>query len=195
MKKAIREIKELLTMIVIVFICTIFIQGEVGASTVVKQSSMEGTLQENDLLIVEKISYKFNAPESGDIIIFREESTEGFWGSSIGITLNDLIRKLTGKEQRKRYVKRIIGLPRDEVEIKEDGVFVNGDKLDEIYIKGITEDGSYKTPLKVPKGRVFVLGDNRENSTDSRHFGFIDYDRIDGKVILRLYPFNKIDTY
>ena len=142
--------------------------------TIVRQISMEDTLVENDYVFVSKQSYTiFGEPERGDIIVFKS-------------TLFDA----AGNE--KLLVKRIIGLPGDAVSIKQGVVYVNGEALDETYLK----DGYTATEMeevKVAANCYFVMGDNRQHSTDSRSesVGQIRKDDIVGKVVLRAYPFDK----
>jgi Peptidase S26. len=78
------------------------------------------------------------------------------------------------------------------VDIKDGHVYLNGEILDEPYAKGITYEGSMELPVTVGESQLFVMGDNREHSFDSRDFGLIDISHVEGKVVFRLYPFNKI---
>jgi len=89
-------------------------------------------------------------------------------------------------------VKRVIGIPGDEVNIKDGYVYINGEKLKEPYVKGETFSGEINFPIKVPDNKLFVLGDNRPVSKDSRAFGLINSDQVEGKAIFRVFPFNKI---
>lgn len=151
--------------------------------TIVRQSSMEDTLHENDYMIMYKRAYLKHGPERGDIIIFQ----------------SDLIDEDSGKD--KLLIKRAIGLPGDEIMIKDGKVFINGEEYHEDYIKdGFTP--AFEIPLEgetytVPEGTYFCMGDNRAGSVDSRRteVGCVDADLIRGKVILRLFPFNKIQRF
>ena len=151
--------------------------------TIVKQSSMEDTLKENDYMIMYRQAYKKNTPERGDIIIFQ----------------SDLINEDSGKD--KLLIKRVIGLPGDEIMIKEDQLYINGEAYHEDYLKdGYTP--AFEIPpegetYKVPEDSYFCMGDNRVGSVDSRRseVGVISKDVIKGKVIVRLFPFNKIKTF
>ena len=92
------------------------------------------------------------------------------------------------------YIKRVIGIPGDHVQIKEDGVYVNGGKLNEDYLQDwvVTTDlGGLYTDVIVPAGTVYVLGDNRGESVDSRRFGCIPVEKIESKAVLRFWPLNK----
>ena len=144
--------------------------------TIVCEHSMENTLHEHDYLFVSKLSYKlFGEPKYGDIIVFQSDITNEANGS------------------KKLLIKRVIGVPGDELKITGGVVYLNGEPLDEPY----TKDGYTNTEMDtitVPEGSLFVMGDNRQNSADSRDFlrvGFVDQSTVKGKVFLRLYPFNK----
>ena len=95
------------------------------------------------------------------------------------------------------YIKRVIGLPGDHIEIKNKGVYRNGTRLEESYLDPgtVTDsvDGCF-TDIVVPDGYIYVLGDNREVSGDSRRFGCIPIDKIEGKAVFRFWPFNKIGS-
>ena len=168
-KKEIFEwVKVFALAIVFAFIITQFIKP-----TLVRGDSMYSTLEEGDYLIINRMSYKFKDPERGDIIVFKSDLQQDD-GSS------------------KDLVKRVIGVSGDRVKIENSKVYVNGEELTEPYIHDEVTEGDIDTV--VPENSVFVLGDNRDISLDSRYseVGFIDNSDILGKVFIRLYPFNKI---
>ncbi len=148
--------------------------------TIVKQSSMENTLKENDYVIMYKQAYRSTLPERGDIIIFQS-------------SLEDLN---TG--QGKLLIKRVIGLPGDQISIRDSQLYINDSYYEEDYLKdGYTP--AETNPLEgetfiVPDYQYFVMGDNRAGSIDSRSndVGCVSLDQIRGKAVLRLFPFNKI---
>ncbi len=133
--------------------------------------SMTPTLQNNDLLIASRIDYRLHQPERGDIIILKSPF-----------------------DPSHDYIKRVIGLPHDRILIRNNQVLVNGVVLDEPYVAGWTEpadwpgQGGEANGALVPDGMYFVLGDNRDHSSDSRFFGWVSRDQIDGKVLLRFWP-------
>ena len=155
--------------IVLAFVITLFIKP-----TLVSGDSMLPTLHENDYLIINKIGYKIGEPKNGDVIVFKSdlEKNDG--------TTKDL-------------VKRIIGVAGDKVVIKDGKVYLNDKLLDETYLsEGMDTTGD--VDIVVPEGKLFVLGDNREVSLDSRYeqVGLADVNDVEGKVLVRLYPFNDI---
>lgn len=145
--------------------------------TIVKERSMQPTLQNNDYLFISKQAYTlFGDPKHGDIIVF--ESHE----------------KLENG-RNKMLIKRVIGLPGDTVEILNGRIYVNGEMLEEDYIlEPYTNEADAGNYFKVPEGCVFAMGDNRGVSLDSRYerIGYVEIDDIMGKAFVRLYPFNRI---
>jgi signal peptidase I len=154
--------------------------------------SMEPTLVPGDRVIVAKIPYYLHDPQRGDIIVFEEpdpakEPERGVWGAvthwlgqGLGFTPPD----------NPDYIKRVIGIPGDVVSGKRGHVFVNGVQLSEPYLKGRTEPFKETT---VPEGELFVMGDNRANSLDSRFgLGFVPIDRVIGKAVFVIWPVGNI---
>ena len=135
---------------------------------------MYPTLVERDYLIVNRIAYKVGEPKYKDIIVFKTDLTEE-----------------NGK--KKDLVKRVIGVPGDHVKIQDSKVYVNDKLLDETsYIHNNRTDGDID--IVVPEGKLFAMGDNRENSNDSRFpdVGMVDEDEVLGKVMVRLLPLDNI---
>lgn len=194
-KKVIKEIRGGIISILGTFFIVALLNSKAYAKVQVQQSSMENTLFNNQQLIVDKLSYNFVEPERGDIIIFLENEEKG---TIIDDTLEivDNIASIFDNNKydskNNRLVKRVIGVPGDEVDIKDGYVYLNGKKLEELYAKGVTINREFKFPIKVEEDKLFVLGDNRMVSKDSRTFGLIDYNQVEGKAICRVYPFNQI---
>ncbi len=167
--------KELLSWafyIVFVIILTYLILTYVGQRTRVDGQSMENTLHNGDNLIVEKLSYRFNDPERFDIIVFPPYDTDEY------------------------YIKRIIGLPGETVQIDTEGnIYINGEILEEDYGKEtIKNPGRAIDPITLGEDEYFVLGDNRNNSTDSRstRVGNVTRDQIIGRAWVRIWPLSDI---
>lgn len=162
-------IKDIVIAVVIAFIIVQFIKP-----TIVMESSMEPNFYERDYLLVSRMAYKFDKmPQKGDVIIFK----------------SDLETK-NGK--KKLLIKRVIGLPGDEISIHDGMVSVNGELDDQSYTsEGVT---SGDMDVTVPEDELFCMGDNRPVSVDSRSgkVGCIEMSRVVGKAVFRAFPFNKI---
>lgn len=177
-KKRSHPLKDILSFVIciLVVVAAVFlIVNYVGQRTQVSGSSMETTLHDGDNLIVDKISYRLHDPERFDIIVFP------YKGAS--------------SDKETFYIKRIIGLPGERVRIENGFIYINGELLDESYGKDnelILNPGRASQEIKLADDEYFVLGDNRNNSSDSREIGNIKKDDIEGKAWLRIYPFDKI---
>ena len=172
MKNILKEILSTSIYLLIVLLITYLIVNFVGQRTEVVGSSMESTLSDGDNLIVDKITYRFSNPERYDIIVFPFQY-----------------------EKNTYYIKRIIGLPGETVQIVGQTILINGEPLEEAY--GSTEmkiAGVAEQPLKLGKDEYFVLGDNREVSLDSRRNGPVPLSRIEGKLLLRIFPLKRFGT-
>ncbi|MBS8262986.1 signal peptidase I [Mesobacillus boroniphilus] len=165
-----------LGMIIFVFIRIFFF-----SNYVVEGESMLPTLEDGNKVVVNKLGYESKDLERFDVIVFHANKEEDF-------------------------VKRVIGLPGDKVEYREDMLFINGKKVKEPFLKQYREQspGGYLTGdftlgdltgvERVPEGKLFVLGDNRLGSWDSRQFGFISEEQVVGKVNLRYWPLGEMDV-
>ncbi|AJD32355.1 MULTISPECIES: signal peptidase I [Clostridium] len=172
------------------------VNSKVFAKVRVQQSSMENTLLTNEQLVVDKLSYNFAEPKKGDIIIFHENKERGTIAEDTLEMVDNIISIFNNNnnsiEKDDRLIKRVIGVPGDEIDIKDGHLYLNGKKLEESYVKGETIKREFKLPIQVPENKLFVLGDNRMISKDSRIFGLIDYKQVEGKAIYRVYPFNHV---
>lgn len=172
MKEVVKEILSTLLYILAVLAVTYLVITFVGQRTQVQGSSMEPTLSDNDNLIVDKISYRFREPQRYDIIVFPFQYKENTY-----------------------YIKRIIGLPGETVYIDENGmIYIDGELLNESYGREIMlSAGRASEPITLGEDEYFVLGDNRNNSSDSRDpsVGNISRDDIIGKAWVRIWPLNK----
>jgi len=141
--------------------------------TIVFEHSMEDTLYPEDYVFLARQAYTFGEVRHGDIVVFES--------------------KLIGDHgTQKSLIKRVIGKPGDVIEVKDEAVYRNGERLDELYTKDGFTPG-VMAPVTVPENSYFVMGDNRQVSMDSRNsdVGFIPGDKIKGKVIYRLFPISK----
>lgn len=164
-KAAIRE----WIILILIFLLSLFLVPKVITRSPVFQTSMEDTLKEGDNLLVEKVSRHFTDPKRFDIVILKISEEEN-------------------------YVKRVIGLPGETVQIIDGIVHINGQPLEKDYGKQpITYPGIAKDAISLAEDEFFVLGDNREVSADSREewIGPIKKKQIEGRAILRIWPINK----
>jgi signal peptidase I len=178
----------------------------VAEARYIPSGSMEPTLQIDDRLIVDKVSYRFSDPQRGDIVVF------------------DPTAQLEKENYKDAFIKRVIGLPGDVVEVRKDRVKINGqplsenypstnnsDKMTELYARKVADNNKKKpedqdpkitewnpdAPTgpdwtgKVPAGQYLVLGDNRNNSYDGRGWGFVPKNRIVGRAIVKFWPLNR----
>ncbi|WP_375494927.1 signal peptidase I [uncultured Nostoc sp.] len=144
----------------------------VAEARYIPSGSMEPTLQINDKLIIDKISYDFSSPKRGDIIVFNPT------------------KKLTLENFHDAFIKRVIGLSGEKVAVKNGKVYINNVPLQENYLEAKPD---YQWgPVVVPADSYLVLGDNRNNSYDSHYWGFVPRNKIVGRAILRFWPLNRI---
>ena len=156
--------------IILAFVITLFIKP-----TLVRGDSMVPTLHENDYLIINRMVYRMGEPKNGDIIVFKTD-----------------LKQDNGKE--KDLIKRVIAIPGDHLVIMDSQVYLNDKLIEEPYIDNAYTSGDID--IVIPDGEVFVMGDNRENSKDSRSedVGLVNESDILGEVMIRLLPLNKIGS-
>jgi signal peptidase I len=154
---------EFVKTLIIAFILAQLIMVSVAQAFQVEQYSMEPTLLPHDRVLVDKILYRLRQPHRGDVIVLK-------------YPLNP----------QRNYIKRIVALPGDALEVRNGKLFVNSKRVIELYVNGEAQ-GNYG-PLTVPKDSVFVMGDNRNNSEDSRAFGALKKTLIVGQALLIYWP-------
>ncbi|SHJ97444.1 signal peptidase I [Hespellia stercorisuis] len=170
-RSILRELGGWIVYIAIILGLTYLIITFVGQRTRVEGHSMETTLSDGDNLIVDKISFRFRDPKRFEIIVFPYQYEEDTY-----------------------YIKRIIGLPGETVQVKDGYVYINGEKLDEHYGNEPMEEANMAAePITLGDDEYFVLGDNRNHSSDSRDpsVGVLKRDDLIGRAWIRIYPFNK----
>ena len=191
--------------IVIAIIIALAVKYFIGTPTVVKQTSMNNTLVEGQRLWLNRWVRTINGEyEVGDIITFEapsesnmplarvnfdypiaiyENEPKGLWQKFVYYVL---------ETTKTSYIKRVIGVAGEHIKIENGKVYRNGDELKEDYLQeGTVTNGKVFSDIEVPENCVFVMGDNREHSTDSRDFGCIPVSRIESKVAFRFWPINK----
>lgn len=172
MKKVLKEILSTSLYLLVVLCLTYVVIHFVGQRTQVEGRSMETTLNNKDNLIVDKITYRFNDPKRFDIVVFPFQYAQNTY-----------------------YIKRIIGMPGETVYIDEEGnIYIDGEILSEDYGKEVIEDaGRAYEPITLAENEYFVMGDNRNNSSDSRDpvVGNISRSDIIGRAWIRIWPLDK----
>lgn len=176
MKKFMKSLLGWVIYIVVILCAVHLIVTYVGQRTRVSGDSMLNTLHDGDNLIVDKISYRFKDPERFDIIVFPYQFAEDTY-----------------------YIKRIIGLPGETVQIIDGYVYINGEKLEESYGREVIDSDKYGIavePVELGEDEYFVLGDNRNASSDSRFedVGPLHRDELIGKAWIRIWPFDSFGT-
>ncbi len=186
--------RELPVLLLVAFLLAFLLRTFVLQVFFIPSGSMEDTLQIDDRMVVEKITYLFREPVRGEIVVFEGES---FGVVDPDATAGERVVRGLGQflgvvpASARDYVKRVIGLPGDEITIEDGQVFVNSEALDEPYV--VFEDPSDFGPVTVPDNHLFFLGDNRPNSSDSRRgLGFVPTDAVVGRSAAIIWPFDNV---
>lgn len=207
-KNVIKEILEWGYCVIIAITLALLFRYYLGTPTVVQQQSMQTTLMPGNRLILSRLTRITKGTyKKGDIITFEAPSTTIM--ASANVDFDNPVARYDNEPKgiwskfvyyvlelnKTSYIKRVIGVAGDHIEIKDDKVYLNGELLQEDYLDKDTPTnmGTYGlfSDIVVPEGYVFVMGDNREHSTDSRCFGCIPVSKIEGKVWIRFWPFSK----
>jgi signal peptidase I len=165
-----KEIMEFIKSVFIAIIAAVLIIVFVFETVSVDGQSMSPTLSHKDRLIIEKVTYYIRKPKVNDIVVIKYPA-----------------------DTREKYIKRVVATAGDKIKIEDNRLFVNGVEKDEPYLKEKIIKGYYNEAI-VPENTIFVLGDNRNNSRDSRFpdVGFVNLKLVVGKAALRIYPFKNI---
>ena len=205
MNPKVKDLLEWLYCILIALVLAVAFRYFIGTPTVVKQPSMYDTLEEGQRLWLNRWVRTVDGDyHRGEIVTFEapsepivslekadnnnpkaiyDEEPEGIFSKFTYYVLE--INKTS-------YIKRVIGVAGDRIKIEEGKVFLNGEEINEPYLdEGVITEGGVYTDIIVPEGYVFVMGDNRSHSTDSRNFGCVPIDRLESRVAFRFWPFSK----
>lgn len=203
----VKDILEWIYCIIIAVVLALLFRYYIGTPTIVQQESMYPTLEQNQRLWLNRWNRTIKKlPERGQIITFEAPSKKKYSESEIDQT--NPIAKYEYKPTnvfssfiyhvleigKDSYIKRVIGLPGEHVEIKDEKVYINGEPLQEDYLQdGVVTDilGVGFDDFVVPENSVFAMGDNRNHSTDCRSFGCIPLNKIESTVAIRIWPFSK----
>jgi len=159
-------INEYLDAIVIAGLTALFLISYIIRTFYIPSSSMKPTLVPNDYILVNEFIYRFAEPKRGDIIVFKPPN----------------------KENPPDYIKRIVGMENETLEVKDNKVYINGEPQDEPFIPDDQKPDYQYGPVKIPPGHFFAMGDNRNNSEDSHIWGFLPRQNIVGKAFIVFWP-------
>ncbi len=187
--------RELPVLLAVAFLLAFLLRTFVVQVFYIPSGSMIPTLEVNDRIVVEKISYLFREPERGEIVVFEGDEVARPVEESTATKISRGIGQFLGivPANARDFVKRVIGLPGDEIVITDGVVTVNGVELEEPYA---VEDLRDFGPFVVPEGKLFFLGDNRPSSADSRiesALGYVDRDQVVGRAMVIVWPFEHFD--
>ena len=192
-------LRELPVLIVVAFVVALLIKTFLLQAFYIPSASMEPTLVEGDRVLVEKVSYRFGGPQRGDVVVFEKdlvvptavEEEDRSLATKIGDSFRGLFGFPTGTEQD--FIKRVMAVGGDKIEGRDGDVYVNDELVDEPYLTEGQQTSPFG-PTEIPSGKIFVMGDNRNNSDDSRNFGPIDADAVVGHAFLLIWPPRDFDT-
>jgi signal peptidase I len=169
-----QQTRENLQIIAIALALALFIRAFVAEPRYIPSDSMLPTLEVGDRLVVEKVSYYFRPPATGEIVVFDPPQQ----------------LQIQGYAKDQAFIKRVIGTPGQTVQVQDGKVYINGRSLKEDYI---AEPPAYQMePVQVPEDQLFVMGDNRNNSNDSHVWGFLPKQNVIGHACYRFWPFSRI---
>ena len=163
-------VTELLESIIPAILIAIILNLFIVQPTKVRGESMEPTLHTDEYLLVEKISYRLHEPRRGDVVVFKYP-----------------------RDEQENFIKRVIAIPGDMVEIDSGRVSINGQPIVEPYLLQLPRESMPLT--EIPEGKLFVLGDNRLNSNDSRAFGMVSMGEVLGRAWLRYWPIDQFNLF
>ena len=160
-------LRELVETVVLALILFLLIR-QVVQNYRIESHSMEPNFYEGQFVLVNKLAYRLGEPHRGEVLVFHNPDN-------------------TDQD----YIKRIIGLPGDTIEVVGDTILINGEELPQPFVHNLNPEGTYFGPVIVPENSLFVMGDNRPRSSDSRAIGAIDEDLVVGKAWLRVWPLSE----
>lgn len=188
------EVFSLIGIIFLALMLGMILSSQVFAIAGVREISMEDTMFEGEMLFVNKVAYRTNLPERGDVVVFlKGREVNGFFERCL-ISLEDMAGSIGNNQRENRLVKRVIGLPGETIEIKDGKVFINGSELNEPYVRNTTFPDMLDGEYLIPENQYFMMGDNRIWSSDSRRFGPVSIKSIEGKASFIVWPPSKWTT-
>jgi signal peptidase I len=180
--------RELPILIVVALAVAVVIKTFLVQAFYIPSASMRDTLLEGDRVMVNKLAFRFGEPERGDVIVFDSPLIPHEDGESfVGAVVRNIGEALGVSTPDTALIKRVIATGGETLEIRDSRVFVDGVAIDEPYLRPGSHMEAFG-PVTVPAGEVFVMGDNRNQSEDSRRFGTIPVDDIIGRAFVRVWP-------
>jgi len=172
----------------------LLIKNLLFSTTIVKKESMIPTLQENNMLVIDRLSQVRNIPlERGDIVVI--EAPDGVGGENLAYySPNDVLTTIKKLFSKTFYVKRVIAVEGEHIKIERDAVYINGEKIEEPYVNPENSSNGADFEMVIPEGYVYCMGDNRGSSYDSRGFGAVPVEKVEGRIAFRFFPFNQIGS-
>ena len=204
-RSVLREVLDWVICFAVAFVAYLLINYFLICAPTVKQASMYPTIEDGEKVLTIRPWLKGNKFEYGDIITFEAPIDNKLYLNTDETLYTAQYENYTGLTlflyefldvNKVSYIKRVIGLPGDHIEIKDGSVYRNGEKLEEDYLREVkteTQEDEYSDVI-VPENTLYVMGDNREQSKDSRSFGCIPYDRVNGYIVCRIWPFSEFGT-
>lgn len=162
--------REIIGTVLPAILIALLIQLFLAQTTRIESYSMEPTLYENQRLVIEKLSYRLRSPKRGEIVVIRPQD-----GDSVSL------------------IKRVVGLPGETIAVHDDQVFIDGEPLVESYLRVVTH--GFYPPTRIPDDAIFVMGDNRDRSRDSRMFGPVALEDLVGRAVFRYWPLPDTDLF
>jgi signal peptidase I len=173
------NLRENISLVAVALILAFLIRTLIAEPRYIPSESMVPTLEVGDRLVVEKVSYRLHSPHFGDIVVFNPPPK----------------LQERGYPKDQAFIKRIIGQPGDNINVENNKVYINGKQLEENYTKDnyiIFRPEQLYNQAQVPENQFFVMGDNRNDSNDSRYWGFLPTENIIGRAVFRFFPFNRV---
>jgi signal peptidase I len=179
--------RELPLLIVVALVVAVLIKSFLVQAFYIPSASMADTLVEGDRVMVNKLAYRFGEPARGDVIVFDNPAMEGGGESLLGAVLRHIGESLGLSSPDSALIKRVIGLPGETIQARNNEVLIDGSAIEEPYLGDGVRVRNFG-PVEIPEGHVFVMGDNRGSSHDSRSFGPISEGDIVGKAFIKVWP-------
>jgi len=188
-------VRETVVLVALAILLAVVFKTFLVAAFYIPSGSMESTLNVSDRVLVEKVSYRFGDVQNGDVVVFVHDEP----GLEPSGPSNPVARFFSSLGQAiglvppsdRDFIKRVVGVPGDEITCPDGRLLRNDKPVDEPYLDpGVTTDGC--KPMTVPAGKLYVMGDNRTNSQDSRSFGVIDRSDVVGRAFVRIWPLTHV---